>query len=70
MKKLLTIAAMFLLSTMTFAGITSDGLNKNSPKLNALGAAWKSTQSTPSMNTKNDLTIVYGGEDVAPGRPR
>ena len=70
MKQLLTFAAALLVSTYSFADINSTGFGKNSPQLKALGSAWKSSAQTTNLNNvKNDLTIVYGGEDVAPGRP-
>jgi hypothetical protein len=65
MKRLLTLT---LVAVFGFTNAQASGFSKNSTQLNALGSAWKTQQAAPKQD-KNDLTIVYGGEDLDPGRP-
>jgi hypothetical protein len=64
MRQLIMLVAAMLMSSYSVADVQSSGLSKNSPQLNALGSAWKTPQSMPSQKSKNDITMVYGGEDI------
>lgn len=64
MKRLILLAATVLVSTCGFANEPAT-LSKNSPQLKALGSAWKATQGISLKDNKNDITIVYGGEDIS-----
>ncbi len=58
--KLVIMVSALLISTGGFADI-----NSHSAQLKALGSAWKTKQSVNSQQTKNDITMVYGGADVS-----
>lgn len=64
MKKIFLLVAAILVSSSSLA---DTAFSKNSPQLNSLGSAWKSHHSM-QLN-QNDITIVYGGEDVSSHRP-
>ncbi len=65
MKSLILFVGIILISSTSFASISSSSLSKDSAQLHALGSAWKTYSSLrPSPNT-NDITIVYGGADVS-----
>jgi hypothetical protein len=55
MRKLIVFISMLLVGTLSFAGTSS---------LHALGAAFKTTQTT-KLQPGHDINIVYGGEDVS-----
>jgi len=57
-RALLTVL-VYSLSTLAFAGITDKNLQ------NIGSSLWKHKPSTLSNDQKNDLAIVYGGEDIA-----
>ncbi|TAK77289.1 MAG: hypothetical protein EPO11_02825 [Gammaproteobacteria bacterium] len=55
MRKIILLVSTILVSTCSFADVPPA----------ALGAIWKKLPSTQPKQDKNDLTIVYGGEDVS-----
>lgn len=60
MKQIALMIGTLLMTTVSFAN--SSG---NQASLGArLGTTWKSHQGQP-QSTRNDITIVYGGEDVS-----
>lgn len=60
MKKLALFMTALLLTTLSFAGSTT--LTKTQ---RSVAAAWRS-KSTTGLTLRNDLNIVYGGQDVSP----
>lgn len=58
---MMIVATAATLSLSAFAGAS------NTQDFKALGSkVWKSPKATSTIkNTKNDLTIVYGGEDIS-----
>ena len=64
MKRSIAFVCALVASSFTFAGTTAAGLSKGSDQLNALSSTWKA-QSGKHPQTKNDITIVYGGDDVS-----
>lgn len=68
MKQLFMLVVAMVFCTASFADMQSSELGKNSPQLKALSSAWKTHQSAPRQS-KDDLTMVYGGEDVDPSKP-
>lgn len=69
MKQLVTlIATSFVtiaMSNSSFGGVQYSSLVKNSPTIKALGMAWKSQQFLHAKQNKDDIHMVYGGEDVS-----
>ncbi len=61
MKSFILLVGALLISSISFAN--ASGLSKGSPQLNALGSAWRAHPSV--KESPNDITIVYGGEDVS-----
>jgi|GEM_PF-5813174 len=59
MKQFIASVIALLLSANGFANITSP-----SP-LKALGSAWKTPAAHQIQQTKNDITMVYGGADIS-----
>lgn len=68
MNQLLMLVVAMALCTASFADMQSSGFSKNSPQLKALSSSWTTHQAAPRQD-KNDLTMVYGGEDVDPSKP-
>lgn len=62
MKKMIAVVCTILASSSVMAGMS--GLNKGSEQMNALSSAWRS-QSNHHQQSKNDIAIVYGGDDVS-----
>lgn len=60
MKKMIAVLCTILASTGAVAG--TSGLNKGSEQMNALSSAWRSSS---HHQTKNDVAIVYGGDDIS-----
>lgn len=60
MKRTILVIAAFLVSANCIA---DSSFSKGSPQLKALGSAWKAHHSI--QPNRNDITIVYGGEDVS-----
>lgn len=56
MRKLILLIAALMVST-SFAG---------NADIQSLSSAWKAQPLTHHKKDKNDITIVYGGADVAP----
>lgn len=65
MKKLSLLVGALLVSSMGFAGIPSSGLSKNSSELKSLASAFHTTQSARITPGQKNITMVYGGQDVA-----
>jgi hypothetical protein len=63
MKKLIFIVAAIVFATSSFADVQS--LGRNSQQMNALNAAWTAKQATHPIQSKDDITIVYGGADIS-----
>ncbi len=55
MRKIILLVSALLASTCSFADVAPANL----------GAAWKKQASIHPQQNKNDITIVYGGEDVS-----
>lgn len=64
MKRIITVAILAAFSTCGFATAPTSGANKSSQQLSSLGNAWKSYRSLQPKENKNDIEMVYGGEDV------
>ena len=62
MRKIILTGIFLLISSFAMAASFSD---KQSAHLNAMASAWKATQTTQSFRIEDDLTMVYGGADVA-----
>lgn len=62
MKQFALLISVAVLSTTSFAG---SSFNKNSPQLKALGSAWKSQQSVQINKDNDEMTMGYGGQDIA-----
>lgn len=67
MKKLIFLIATCFVSAHCLADVPTP--QHKSPLLNNLSLAWKNQQSMHAKEDKNDITIVYGGEDVARKKP-
>lgn len=66
MKQLVLLIGALLASAYCFADAqTAAGFSKHSPMLNAFSSAWKNQQLIHGDLNKNDITMVYGGQDVA-----
>lgn len=65
MKQLITFLSTIFVSTYCFAGISDSGLSAGSTQLKALNSAWKTQLPNHLQQSKNDITMVYGGEDVS-----
>lgn len=61
MRQISLLISAMVISTLSFAHSSGNQANFGSK----LGSTWKSHQSSQPQNTRNDITIVYGGEDVA-----
>lgn len=64
MKKLILLVGAILVGTYSFADIASTGVGKNSLYLKSLSTALKTYPTQPKQD-KNDITMVYGGEDIS-----
>jgi hypothetical protein len=62
MKRFITIALMAGISTCGFAMTSS--ADKSSQQLSSIGSAWKAYRSVQPKESKNDIEMVYGGEDI------
>lgn len=65
MKKMMMLVGAILVSTCGFAGVPTPNTHKHSPLLNSLNAAWKAHQDQSANAHRNDVAMVYGGEDVS-----
>lgn len=64
MKRLVTVVLVAGMSTCGFATAPTSNANKSSQQLSSLGTAWKSYRTLQPKENKNDIEMVYGGEDV------
>lgn len=64
MKRFITVVVMAGISTCGFATAPTSSANKSSQQLSSLGAAWKSYRTLQPKENKNDIEMVYGGEDI------
>jgi len=69
-KNLIIITALLSFSASSFAENQSTGFSKNSPRLNALGSAFKNNGTMLAAKIDpRDITMGYAGQDVSNGRP-
>lgn len=68
MKQLLVLVVTLIVTSYSFAD-TQSANNSSSTSLKELSAAWKNQQYMHAKEDKNDITIVYGGEDVSRKTP-
>ncbi len=64
MKRLIAVVVLAGISTCGFATAPTSSANKSSQHFSSLGSAWKSYRSLQPKDQKNDIEMVYGGEDV------
>lgn len=67
MKQFVVLVGAVLIGSNSFAGIQAVDLSKTSrPLESSLGSAWHTQQNIHLKQDKNDITMVYGGQDVSP----
>lgn len=60
MKKIILILGAMLIGTASYAD-----MDHSNSALKNLGSAWKAEQMLHAKESKNDITIVYGGADIS-----
>lgn len=64
MKRILTVVIIAGMSTCGFAAAPTSSANKSSQLSNSMSTAWKSYRTLQPKENKNDIEMVYGGEDI------
>lgn len=57
MKQLILLVGAFLISATSYADTGAS--------LNSLGSAWKAESHMHAQKDPNDITMVYGGQDIS-----
>ena len=65
MKQLIILVGAILVSTCGFADTQSSSLTAGSSRFNELGSAWKAHEMTHSIQSQNNINMVYGGADIS-----
>lgn len=64
MKRIVSLAIMATLCSYSFAAAPTSSANKSSSFTSSASSAWKSYRTLQPKQHKNDMEIVYGGEDI------
>lgn len=65
MKRFILFVFTIVMSTQGFSFMTHASLVNESSQLKALGSVWKTPMASHLPQTKNDITMVYGGADIS-----